>query len=231
MTHTRRHVLAGLALGGTALAGCLSRPPGSRDATDDETDSPDSPPQSTGSPTHGTDSPTTETDESDADTSRGPVRPDGDPVTAERTVTDSDLDYLPDEHAVKYPAYYERTGRGPDGEPTRTAIYETTPFEDWAVTECASVGAQKISRVVDSRVDGDPHLSVGISTRDDRLILGADQTTTKNREGEVVSAPTVEFDRVVAVTPRAVTATVHLEDQTHTATIPVWVGETTIRYQ
>jgi len=226
MTLPRRRVLQSLTLAGAAFAGCVSTPGTDRDATDE--------PQSPGAAPTATDSTATPEDAASVtgtDTTRqGPIRPDGDPVTIERTITDPDLDYLPDEHAIKYPAYYERVGTPGDGPPTRTTIYETTPFEDWAVTECASAGAKKVGSVVRSAVDGDPNLSVGITTRDDEIAISTRQTTTKNREGEVVSEPTVPFDRVVAVTPRTVTAMVHLEDQSHTATIPVWVDEIAIQY-
>ncbi|MFD1587721.1 hypothetical protein ACFR9U_12065 [Halorientalis brevis] len=226
MTHSRRRVLQSLTLAGAALAGCVSTPGADRDATD-EPQSPGAAPTATASTATPDDA---ATGTGTATARQEPIRPDGDPVTIERTITDPDLDYLPDEHAVKYPAYYKRVGTPGDGPPTRTTIYETTPFEDWAVTECASAGAKKVGSVVRSAVDGDPNLSVGITTRDDEMAISARQTTTKNREGEVVSEPTVPFDRVVAVTPRAVTATVHLDDQSHTATIPVWADEMTMHY-
>ena len=228
---SRRRFLGTLALGGVALAGCVNRAP---------TDSAD--PSSTGSTTAASTTATgspptttgtaTPTDGSVADTpdDRGPIRPDGDPVSVERTVTDPDLEYLPERDAVRYPARYKRTGRGPEGQPTRTTIYETTPFEDWAATETASVAAEKVTAVADERIAGDPTLSVGITKRDGEMAVTAQLTTTLNREGTVVSEPSAGFDRVVAAVPRAVDATIHFEGQTAERTVPVWVGEMTIQY-
>lgn len=226
---SRRRFLGALALGG-ALAGCVNRAP-SDEATDTGVDTRTYPEQVTTSTP--TDSPTaTPTDALAAasEDDRGPLRPEGEPVSVERTITDPDLEYLPDQDAVRYPAYYKRTGRGPDGQPTRTTLYETTPFADWAATETASVAAEEVDAIADERIAGDPTLSVGITNRDGEVAVTAQLTTVLNREGTVVSEPGTDFERVVAAVPRSVDTTIHFEGQTAGRTVPVWVGEMTVQY-
>ncbi|WP_158057191.1 hypothetical protein [Halorussus halophilus] len=46
--------------------------------------------------------------------------------------------------------------------------------------------------------------------------------TTLGRDGSVVSEPTVDHDELLSATPESVTATVSLDDRTHTELIPVW---------
>jgi hypothetical protein len=229
---SRRRFLGALALGGL-LAGCVNRAPsdGSADTGDDTRTAPE--PTTTSTPT---DSPTATATPTDAlaaasEDDRGPLRPEGEPVSVERTVTDPDLDYLPEQDAVRYPAYYKTTGRGPEGQPTRTTLYETTPFADWAATETASVAADEVDAVAAERIAGDPTLSVGITKREGEMAVTAELTTTLNREGEAVSEPSTDFERIVAAVPRSVEATIHFEGQTATRTVPVWVGETTIQYE
>ena len=228
---SRRRFVGSLALGAVALAGCVNRAPTDTEPADGDpaTTAPDPATTAGSSPTATTEQPT-DALAAASENDRDPLRPDGDPVAVERTITDPELDYLPEEDAVRYPAYYRRTGRGPDGQPTRTTIFETTPFEDWGETECASVAADEVRAVVEPAVDGDPNLSVGITNREGEMAVTVQQTTTLNRQGTVVSEPTTPFERVVAVTPRSVDATVHLEGQTHATTVPVWASETTLQY-
>jgi len=228
---SRRHFLGALALGGVALAGCVNRAPTNAESADGRGSTATDPATTADSSPTATAEPATDALAAASEDDRDPRRPDGDPVSVERTITDPELDYLPEENAVRYPAYYRRTGRGPDGQPTRTTIYETTPFADWGETECASVAADEVSAVADAAIDGDPRLSVGITNREGEMAVTVQQTTTLNREGTVVSEPTTPFDRIVAVTPRSVDATVHLDGQTHATTVPVWVSETTLQYE
>lgn len=228
MPTSRRRLLGGIALGSAALAGCVKSAPvsGPSDPTAEPTDATTTGSSPTPSPSATSTDPLAAASEDD----RGPLRPDGDPVAVERTITDPELDYLPEQDAVRYPAYYKRTGRGPEGQPTRTTIYETTPFADWVVTESTSVGAEKVGSVARAALDGDSNLSVGITKREDEMVIAARQTTTVNREGTVVSEPTTDFERVVAAVPRAVDVTIHFEGQTARRTVPVWVSESTIQY-
>jgi len=228
---SRRRFLGSLALGGGALAGCVNRAPTDAESADGNAATTATDPATTaGSSPTATVDPTTDALAAASEDDSGPLRPDGDPISVERTITDPDLDYLPEEDAVRYPAYYRRTGRGPDGQPTRTTVYETTPFADWAATETASVAADEVSAVADERLAGDPTLSVGITNREGEMAVTAELTTTLNRDGTVVSEPSTDFERVVAAVPRSVDTTIHFEGETATRTVPVWVGEMTIQY-
>jgi hypothetical protein len=229
----RRPLLRWLALAGLGgLTGCVSEP-GSR--PDDGATAAPTATESTPDPTEaaGGDDTDGETGTADGRDTSDPVRGGAEPITADRTVTDDELEYLEDEHAVKYVAAWRHTNRTEieQGEPPeREPVYETTPFEDWATTECASVGADAVAQRIEERIDGDPAASVGITRENGEMAVSVQQTTVRDRDGEVVSEPSVPFERIVEVTPRAVEATVRLADQEHTATVSVWVSETTMRY-
>ncbi|SEO03267.1 hypothetical protein SAMN05216388_1007102 [Halorientalis persicus] len=229
----RRPLLRGLALAGLGgLTGCVSEP-GSR--PDDGATAAPTATESTPDPTEaaGGDDTDGETGTADGRDTSDPVRGGAEPITADRTVADDELEYLEDEHAVKYVAAWRHTNRTEieQGEPPeREPVYETTPFEDWATTECASVGADAVAQRIEERIDGDPAASVGITRENGEMAVSVQQTTVRDRDGEVVSEPSVPFERIVEVTPRAVEATVRLADQEHTATVSVWVSETTMRY-
>lgn len=232
----RRPLLRGLALAGLGgLTGCVSEP-GSR--PDDGATAAPTATESTPPPTARDDADGTAadggTETGGTDTGRSAsVRGGAEPITADRTVADDELEYLEDEHAVKYVAAWRHTNRTEieQGEPPeREPVYETTPFEDWATTECASVGADAVAQRIEERIDGDPAASVGITRENGEMAVSVQQTTVRDRDGEVVSEPSVPFERIVEVTPRAVEATVRLAEQEHTATVSVWVSETTMRY-
>jgi hypothetical protein len=229
----RRPLLRGLALAGLGgLTGCVSEP-GSR--PDDGATAAPTATESTPDPTEaaGGDDTDGETGTADGRDTSDPVRGGAEPITADRTVADDELEYLEDEHAVKYVAAWRHTNRTEieQGEPPeREPVYETTPFEDWATTECASVGADAVAQRIEERIDGDPAASVGITRENGEMAVSVQQTTVRDRDGEVVSEPSVPFERIVEVTPRAVEATVRLAEQEHTATVSVWVSETTMRY-
>jgi hypothetical protein len=234
MTRSRRALLGSLAGCTIALAGCVSDP-GSRSTPDaDGTPSPDPTPDSTATAAPADEAAGEgETSERDPNTSE-PVRGGAEPITVDRTVTDDDLEYLEDEHAVRYVAGWRHTNRTEierGAPPEREPVYETTPFEDWARTECASVGADAVATRIEGSVEGDPRVGVGITRENEETAVIVNQTTTLNRDGEVVSEPSVPFERIVAATPRAVDATVRLAGQESSRTVPVWVEKQTVRYE
>jgi hypothetical protein len=214
MPRSRRALLAALAGGTVALAGCGGRPPA---ADPDETAAP------TGTHTATTGAPTD--DATPLVAGRGPVRGEADPVSVERTVTDPDLTYLSEQHAVEYVAAYRHVGTPGDGPPTREPVYETMPFERWGRTECASVAADVVADHLDARTDGSPSVGFGTAPAGDGLAATVNLTTTLDRDGDVVFTPDASFHPTVAATPRAVTATVVLSGESHTETVPVWVRE------
>ncbi|WP_255149150.1 hypothetical protein [Halorarius halobius] len=152
----------------------------------------------------------------------GAPRGEGEPVSTRRAVADDAVEYLPEEDAVRYP-----TRVGADG----PEAYETEPFERWARRRCASVGSEAVLPALDERFDTELEgIGKGVESEYLGLVISVMATTTRNREGEVVSEPNVAFDRLVARTPRTVRATVTLEGREHTRSVPVFVEETTVSY-
>ncbi|WP_435178902.1 hypothetical protein [Halorussus sp. AFM4] len=158
-------------------------------------------------------------------------------------------EYRPDEHAIRYVA---RIRAGDEDPPERESAYETRPFEDWATTEGAKLGRDRIAGVVESRLDksrgvsiawglhpdedaaGDDRTDDGRDSRDRTdscerhgLAVTVDRWTGRDRDGKVVSEADVGYDDLRDATPESVTATVRFSGRTHTETFPVVVREET----
>lgn len=139
-------------------------------------------------------------------------RPGGPPV--ETTATrDEAVTYLPDRNAVR------ENG-------------ETRPFDEWVRWTAFERAAETVVPVVEDRLDEpDAGLGRGIRSLAFGLVATIDYGVTRNREGEVVSEPSVPLDRVVSVAPRTVTVTVELDGRSAVRTAPVAVEETEAQYQ
>lgn len=200
----RRAVLAVTATALPLVAGCLSGGPTDADRTD-----------------------------STAPASRGPTRGESDVEPEVETVeSDDDVEYLADEHAVRYVARWRNEGRGEDGEPTREPEYETVPFEEWAEIECVeAAGRAAADHVRDELGVGgvSAGISNGVDGEDIAAVLAIE--TELDRDGEVVREPAVEFEALVATTPASVDATYVLADQAYRTTPPVYASHQVLRQQ
>jgi hypothetical protein len=148
---------------------------------------------------------------------RGPRQGRADPLTLDETVVvdDPDLDYLPEKNAVRFPSLMNESG---------VVAFDTMPFDRWSQLQCAEVALDPAWAVVAERLDGDSTgLGRGVTASFPGMVVEFSHTTTVDDEGEVVSAPPVTFDELLDVTPRSVTATVSLDEETATHTVPVQV--------
>lgn len=211
---SRRRFLG--AAGLFAVAGCLSAPSTGGDPT-----------ATTGKSSTERESTTAdETTEPAPTTERGttpePVRGDAAEATVERTVEDDDYQYVESNDTVRYPALMS-------GDTVVEYAYE--PFEDWGRVEGASVAAEHVRSLLEKRVPDAETLTVAMSNRgeQDGLRLSVSLTTHLDRDGEVLSEPSVSRSEVVESTPRSATATVYFAGRTHTETYPVYVREATIQ--
>jgi hypothetical protein len=158
-----------------------------------------------------------------------------DPVAVETAVERDEVEYLPEDDAVRYVAAWVHadheafvSGTNTEREPR----YETTPFEQWAPTECAHAGAKRILEVARERLErGSDEVRYGVTTEDGTKVIHVEYSTVVGRDGTVTSEPTVDHDELVAATPASVTATVSLGGRTHTETVPVWVHHSVERLE
>jgi len=163
--------------------------------------------------------------------SRGPTRGESDVQPAVETVeSDDTVEYLADEHAVRYVARWRNEGRGEDGEPTREPGYETVPFEEWAEIECVEAAGRAAADHVGEEL-GATGVGAGISNAVDGEELAAVLAieTELDRDGEVVREPSVDFDALVATTPASVDATYVLADQAHRMDVPVYARHSVLK--
>jgi hypothetical protein len=111
------------------------------------------------------------------------------------------------------------------------------PFDEWATRRASDAARSYIIRLLDEHQIGNAGLSVGQSFGDLSEITGENDEsefkravplsivvghyTMFSRQGAVIDKPTVEFDAVVPVTPRAATVTMVFPERTYTAVLPV----------
>lgn len=155
-------------------------------------------------------------------------------VEVTTTVTRDDVTYVAGNDTVRYVAAYGSKDSAGDDEtpPEREPIYEYVSFEEWAETECASVGAGRVYEVVTERLDGATEgISTGVTSEDGGLAVLVVHRTVLDRDGAVVSEPTVRYERVERIAPERVAVTLTLDGRTHSCTVPVTTRETEIKQQ
>ncbi len=202
----RRALLSTLAAG---LAGCLGGTdvgaPPANDAppTDSATTDPE-----TATPTR-------------ANTPSGPVRCRGEPVAVERTVDDppgydDDVEYFPENGTVRFVSV--RSG-------DEAIRFEEMPFERWASIECAEAGLERVRSATADRLGTDEFGSgVGQSPGflpSSSLVVRLD-VATRIEDGETAAPPAVSLSRLADAAPRSVDATVSVEGDQYSRTVPVF---------
>jgi hypothetical protein len=154
-------------------------------------------------------------------------------VSIETTANESKYEYIESENAVRYVAAYRHSN--PEAvengsPPTREPVYDTMPFEQWAETECAHVGSQKVAEVIETRIDGNTsEVNAGVTTQNGNRTVIVTRSTVFNRDGEVKSTPSMSYKQLGAVAPSTVTATVSLENRSRTCTVPVEIENMSVR--
>lgn len=137
------------------------------------------------------------------------TRAQGEPAKLEKTITRGSVEYL---------------------EATNDVVKKghTIPFTTWAKRASEEIGATAVLQVVDYRVDT-TEAGVGSGVRS--LLFGAvitvNHSIIKARDGSIRSEPNVPLDRLISVTPRTLTVSVHLAGRGYTQEIPVGVSHGT----
>ena len=225
----RRALLSALGATAVGFAGCLDRGPsvgpapgagGSPDSTTTaESDATETDATTTGDTT------TTSTDTPETTTETSPsrfVRCEGEPVWVERAVTDEpgydedDMEYYPENETVRYVA--ARSGDSP-------VSFETTSFDEWASIEAAKAALERLRGVTADRLRTDEFGSgMGVppefTDMDDVVVRLT--VSTRVEDDETVSTPSVSRDQLADAAPRSVEATVSLESEEFSRTVPVF---------
>ncbi|WP_135852866.1 hypothetical protein [Halorussus salinus] len=211
MNRSRRHLLAASAGIVASLSGCLSSVGG---------DAPSDAPKSDRG----------ESSESVASRRTTTAGAYPDTVRASTTIRRDDLEYVASNDTVRYVAAW-RTNRSGET-PTRKPIYETIPFEEWAEVECASAAARRVGEAIDERLGG-PHdgVATGVTTEEGERTVLVEHQTLVDRDGEVVSEPSVSYRRVRRVAPERAVVEVTFAGHTRECEVPVTTRQATIRQQ
>lgn len=135
----------------------------------------------------------------------GLTRGRGSPATIRRTITNDDV------------TYHEVTNEV-------STSGSRLPFDVWASRECNKIGARNVVQILEDRLDRELK-GVGSGVR--HLIFGPVITVDHNvtlDQNNVVNEPNVSLDRLISVTPRTITTTIHLAGTAYSNTTPVGVG-------
>lgn len=158
----------------------------------------------------------------------GPKRGESDAEVRTKIVEDDpDVEYLEDENAVRYIAYWSSDGGDTPvktDDMGRRAIYETVPFKKWAGTQLLHVAgaaaAEHVRKVLDTEDIG--HGAGRGGGDQPETIAFVSTTTTLDPEGYLVSESEVEFDEFVSATPSTVTAQYRLGGESVEREVPMY---------
>lgn len=170
--------------------------------------------------------------------SRGPDRGQSDvELDVHDTEDDEDVEYLPDEHEVRFvfayrsPPREEREAAREQGEtPEREPQYDTTPADRWGKQQCRSAAAKAAAAHVQDELDTE-EVAGGVTSG----ITGDNEAVTVNtrthlgRECNVVSDTDVEYKELVAATPRTVAASYELDEFEYQMDVPVFARHRVIQ--
>lgn len=98
----------------------------------------------------------------------------------------------------------------------------TEPFEEWATVWCARIASEAMFEYLNDRLES--MRGIGVGSRYGTGVT-VDHTTMYDRDGEKISEPEIEFDRLVSETPRTASATVEAGEHEHTCELPVYVRQ------
>lgn len=167
--------------------------------------------------------------------SRGPERGQSDvELDVHEVEGDDDVEYLPEEHEVKYVAAHRypprdeaeearEQGETPEPEPQ----YDTTPADRWGKQRCRSAAAGAAAEHVQEELDAE-NISGGVTSglTDDNEGVTVNTRTSLDRECNVVYDTDVEYEELVAATPRTVTASYEMDGFEFELDVPVFARHT-----
>lgn len=231
----RRTLLAGAGIAlSTPLTGCLDA---------------DGPTRSEGSTVTTTATSTASPDRSDSGSGstcrngpegRGPDRGRSDvSLDVHEVEDDGEVEYLADEHEVRYVAAHrypsreeaeEARERGETVQPEPR--YDTTPADRWGKQRCRSAAAGAAAEHVREELDDENvHGGVTSGLTEDNEGVTVNTRTTLDRECNVTYDSEVEYEELVAATPRTVTASYELGEFEHEMDVPVFARHTVEKLQ
>ena len=167
--------------------------------------------------------------------SRGPERGRSDvDLDVHDVEDDEDVEYLHEEHEVRYVAAHRypsreeaeaarERGETPEPEPQ----YDTTPADRWGKQRCRSAAATAAAEHVQEEL-GDENIHGGVTSglTEDNEGVTVNTRTTLDRECDVVYDTDVDYEELVAATPRTVLASYELDEFAYEMDVPVFARHT-----
>lgn len=149
------------------------------------------------------------------------VRCRGDPVSVDRTITDTpgyedDIEYFPENGTVRFVA--TRNDKGP-------VSFGEWSFERWGALESAGVGLERVRETTATRLGTD---EFGSGTAQPPGLFSSNSlviwlfVSTQVEDGEPVRTPSVLLSQLADVAPRSADVTLSLEGDSYSRTVPVF---------
>ncbi|WP_411967385.1 hypothetical protein [Haloferax sp. YSSS75] len=169
---------------------------------------------------------------------KGPVRGESDAEVTAREVEDREnVAYIPENDTVRYVAAWRHTNHEEveAGEkPEREATYDTLPFTEWATRRCTLAAARAAADHVRSELEvAEPRSirgSVSSSVEDEERAVVVESVESYDWEGNLVHETGVEFEALVAATPKTVHATYVFGDQTAERDVPIYARHVVLQH-
>ena len=111
----------------------------------------------------------------------------------------------------------------PEREEVEISEGEFRSVEHWLEVECPHVAGRYLADLLNERLDDSTSVGAGIVSSGKLFVR---RYVEANRDGDIISSPTVEFKAILDATPKYVDATVTLDDFEHTCRPPVYVEDT-----
>ncbi|WP_232686741.1 hypothetical protein [Halobacterium zhouii] len=145
------------------------------------------------------------------------ARAEADPISVERTVSDSDNEYIPENDTVRYAAI--ASGGSVDE-------YHYVSFDEWANNKAETVAARGTREFLETRLQNTAFVSVrsGSFERPTPYVEVVHRTEVDD-SGTVVNEPEISVSRLVEATPSSITVTadIAIAGKSVTREYPVFV--------
>lgn len=147
-----------------------------------------------------------------SDWHKDPMRATGAEVEINRTKNEDNVEYLPDEEAV------------------RLTSGQTRPVKDWLENECPYIIADYVAGEIPY---SDSSISVGVTStiEENTRVVVVSRELRLAKDGSVISKPSVGFEELRNSVPRSVTANISFKKFTNSCKVSVYIRDTVIRRQ
>lgn len=154
-------------------------------------------------------------------------------VVVNHTYTDDHTEYIDETDSVRYVRVWRHanqsageTGSGSEREP----VYDTMNFEQWGGIQCRETMGDGVMTILHRNTETTlSGILLEYPTGDRQITVR--RTTTLDRDGNVVSEPSISFQRLSTVTPNEAAATLTFANRSYSCRADVAVTNQTVQLE